>query len=74
VAAQGRHRVSNPEVQAQNMLMRKWHITSARNPPDADAIQEVFGSPLGSTQRKAIRALFTANSNQMVVGSPAADA
>jgi hypothetical protein len=32
VAAQGKTRVSNPEVQAQNIMMRKWKITSKRSP------------------------------------------
>jgi hypothetical protein len=63
VAAQGRHRVSNPEVQAQNIPMRKWNITSEKRPPDADAIKaynDFFSSQLGSAQREAVRALFTA--------------
>jgi hypothetical protein len=74
VAAQGKYRVSNPEVQAQNALMRKWDLTSQGN-PHAEVLQaynEVFHSPLGSVQRKAIRALFTASSSHVVVGSPTA--
>jgi hypothetical protein len=62
VVAQGRHRVSNPEVQAQNVLMRKWNFTSEQRPPDADAIKaynDIFNSPLGSAQCETVRALFT---------------
>jgi hypothetical protein len=64
---QGRHRVSNPEVQAQNVLMRKWNITSEKRPPDADAIKaynDIYSSPLGSAQHEAAWALFTAISPQ----------
>jgi hypothetical protein len=62
VAKQGRHHVSNPEVQAQNVLMRKLG-TSKNKSPDADALKaynEIYQSPLGSVQCKAIRVLFTA--------------
>jgi hypothetical protein len=64
VAAQDRRRVSNPEVQAQNVLMRKWKITSDKKSPDAQALIEydsIFRSPLGSFHRKAIRALLFTN-------------
>jgi hypothetical protein len=67
VAAQSKHRVSNPEVQAQNVLMRKLGITSANRSPDADALKaydEIYRSPLGSVQCRAIRALFTVNCPQ----------
>jgi hypothetical protein len=67
VAAQGHHRVSNPEVQAQNVLMRKLGITSEERPPDADTIKaynDIFNSLLGSAQCKAIRALLTAHCPQ----------
>jgi hypothetical protein len=61
VAAQGRRHVKKPEVQ--NVLMRKSHVTSADMSPDTEAVaayNEVFQSPLHSTQRRAIRALFSA--------------
>jgi hypothetical protein len=38
VATQGKHRVSNPEVYAQNVLMCRWSITSEQKFPDAEAI------------------------------------
>jgi hypothetical protein len=63
VAAQGRFRVFNPEVQAQNPMMRKWDITSPCHSPDAEALESynaIYRAPLGSSHRKAIRALFTA--------------
>jgi hypothetical protein len=63
VAVQGRHRVSNPETQAQNVLMKKWQVTSEARSLDADALRDsntIFRSPLGSSHRKAIRAHFTA--------------
>jgi hypothetical protein len=47
VVAQGRHRVSNPEVQAQNVLMHKLGITFEKRPLDADAIKaynDIFNS------------------------------
>jgi hypothetical protein len=50
--------------------MRKLGITSEKRPPDADAIKaynDIFNSPLVSTERKAIRALFTANYPQPTV-------
>jgi hypothetical protein len=40
VAAQGRSRVSNPETQAQNVLMKKWDITSVARSLDADALKD----------------------------------
>jgi hypothetical protein len=61
VAAQCKHRVSNPEVQEQNVLMRKWHVTSVQRSPDAEALRfynEVYQSQLGASQCWAIRALF----------------
>jgi hypothetical protein len=64
VAAQGRRRVSNTEVQAQNVLMHKWKVTSNKKSPDAQALIEydnIFRSPLGSSHRKAIRALLFTN-------------
>jgi hypothetical protein len=63
VATQRRNRVLNPETQAQNVLMKKWQITSVANPPDAGALQDynaIYRSPLGSTQHQTIHALFTA--------------
>jgi hypothetical protein len=57
VAAHGRRRVNKPEVQAHNLLMRKWRVTGADSSPDADAIvayNEAFRAPLCSTQRRAI--------------------
>jgi hypothetical protein len=62
VAAQGRRRVNKPEIQAQNVLMKKWQVTSMNSSPDADAVaayNEVFQSPIRSTQHRAIRVLFT---------------
>jgi hypothetical protein len=50
--------------------MRKLGITSEKRPPDADAIKaynDIFNSPLRSMERKAIRALFTANCPQPTV-------
>jgi hypothetical protein len=41
--------VSNPEVQVQNALMRKWGLTSERS-PDVDAIEaynDIFRSRWG---------------------------
>jgi hypothetical protein len=46
----------------ERVLIRKWQVTEVDTSPDADAIMaynEVFQSPLRSTQRRAIRALFT---------------
>jgi hypothetical protein len=63
VAVQGKRRVSNPETQAQNMLMKKWKITSEVHSPDAEALQayhELYSSLVGSSKGKAIRALFRA--------------
>jgi hypothetical protein len=63
VAAQGKHRVSKPETQAQNVLLRKW-IISAKKSPDAEAMlayEEIYRSPLRSMQRSAMRALFMAS-------------
>jgi hypothetical protein len=62
VATQGRRRVNKSEVQAQNVLMWKWHITSLGSSLDADAIaayNKVFQMPLHSSQRRAIYALFS---------------
>jgi hypothetical protein len=42
-------------------------VTSASRSPDADTLEEynrIFQSPLGSAQRKAIHALFTAGGPQ----------
>jgi hypothetical protein len=50
--------------------MWKLVITSEKRPPDADAIKAyngIFNSPLGSVERKAIRALFTVNCPQPTV-------
>jgi hypothetical protein len=44
--------------------MKKWQVTSsAASPPEAGTLQDynaIYHSPLGSSQRWAIRALFTA--------------
>jgi hypothetical protein len=64
VAAQGRRRVSNPEIQVQNVLTRKLNVLPADKSPDAEAMESynrIFRSPLSSSHRKAIRALFTSN-------------
>jgi hypothetical protein len=61
VAAQGNRRVSNPEVQAQNVLLKKWKESHS---PDANALQaynEMYNSLVGLSKRKAIRALFMAS-------------
>jgi hypothetical protein len=71
VAAQGKRRVSNPEVQAQNVHMKKWKITSEAHSPDADTLQaynDMYNSPVGPSKRKAIRALFMASCPEPVVG------
>jgi hypothetical protein len=50
--------------------MRKLGITFEKRPPDADVIKaynDIFNSPLGSVERKAIKALFTANCPQPTV-------
>jgi hypothetical protein len=50
--------------------MHKLGITSANRSPDADALKaydEIYRSPLGSVQHKAICALFTANCPQLSV-------
>jgi hypothetical protein len=50
--------------------MRKLGITFEKRPPDADVIKaynDIFNSSLGSVERKAIRALFTANCPQPTV-------
>jgi hypothetical protein len=76
VAAQGRQQVSNPEIQAQNVLMRKWRITSTEKPPNADVVQGyevIYLSPLGSIQRKAIHAFFIAEWPQQLVDNPDVD-
>jgi hypothetical protein len=55
--------VSNLETQAQNVLMKKWKITSKVHSLDAEALQaynELYNSPVGSSKCKAIRALFQA--------------
>jgi hypothetical protein len=70
VAAQGRSRVSNPEIQARNILMRKLKVAPPNSTPDAATIQaynDLFRSHLSSIQRKAIRALFTAATQQRQV-------
>jgi hypothetical protein len=62
VAAQGRGHVSNLEMQAQNVLMKKWQITLEARSPDADALQDyntIYRSPSGSSHWRAIRALYT---------------
>jgi hypothetical protein len=62
VAAQGRGHVSNLEMQAQNVLMKKWQITLEARSPDADALQDyntMYRSPSGSSHWRAIRALYT---------------
>jgi hypothetical protein len=44
--------------------MRKWKITSDKKSPDTQALAEydsIFRSPLGSSHRKAIRALLFTN-------------
>jgi hypothetical protein len=38
IATQGWWRVNKPEVQAQNVLMRKWRVTGVDSSPDADAV------------------------------------
>jgi hypothetical protein len=63
VIAQGKKRVSNPETQAQNVLMKNWKITSGAHSPDADALQaynDLYNSSVGSSKRKAMRAMFRA--------------
>jgi hypothetical protein len=70
VAAQGHCRVSNPEIQARNVLMRKLKIAPPNNTGDAVAIQaynNLFRSPLSSVQRKVIQTLFLTPSQQLVV-------
>jgi hypothetical protein len=60
--------VSNPETQAENVLMRKWSITSEQRSPDVDALiayNTIYRSPLGSAHHKAIRALFTDGPSHM---------
>jgi hypothetical protein len=50
VAAHGQIWVSNPEVQAQNVLMRKWNINSASHSSCTQTLEEydnMFNSPLG---------------------------
>lgn len=67
LAGKFKHWVSKPEIQAQNVLMRKWGITSETHPPDADALKdynELYNQPLSSAHRKAIRALFTSEAAQ----------
>jgi hypothetical protein len=56
--------MSNPEVQAQNILMCKLGATSENKSPDVDALKaynDIFQSPLVSVQCKAIRVLFMMN-------------
>jgi hypothetical protein len=70
VTVQCKQQVSNSEVQAQNILMRKLGITSTNRSPGADALKaydEIYLSPLGSVQHRAIRALFTMNCLQLSV-------
>jgi hypothetical protein len=65
VATQGNRRVSNSEIQAQNVLMRKWQITLEARLLDANNLHDyhtTYSSPLGSSHRRAIHALFTAKS------------
>jgi hypothetical protein len=76
VAAQGRSSVSNPEIQARNVLMRKLKVVPPNSTSDAAAIQAyngLFRSPLSSIQRKAIRALFTAATQQRQVAPVGAE-
>jgi hypothetical protein len=50
VAAQCKDRVSNLEVQAQNVLMHKWLVSNANRSPDAEALRfynDIYRSPLG---------------------------
>jgi hypothetical protein len=50
--------------------MRKLGITSVNRSPHADALKaydEIYRSPLGSVQRRAIRALLTANCPELSV-------
>jgi hypothetical protein len=64
VVAQGKNRVTNPEQQARNVLLHKLNIISEKQLPDTEAIKtydSIFRSLLGSVQRRAVRALFTAH-------------
>jgi hypothetical protein len=68
--AQAKARVSNQEVQAPNVLMRKWHVTSESRLPDAEAMivyNDLYNSPLRSSQCKAIRAFLLADCPPPVV-------
>jgi hypothetical protein len=50
VAAQCKDRVSNLEVQAQNVLMHKWLVSNANRSLDAEALRfynDIYRSPLG---------------------------
>jgi hypothetical protein len=54
------------------VLMPKLKVAPANETPDAAVVQaynDLFGSPLSSMQWKAIRALFTAATQQLQVTS-----
>ncbi|CAN6234632.1 unnamed protein product [Urochloa humidicola] len=61
LAALSGSRAPKPEIQAQNVLMRKLGITSNKRPPDASAFKKfvsVFKSPLHTPQRQSMNAVF----------------
>ncbi|RLN09848.1 hypothetical protein C2845_PM11G18690 [Panicum miliaceum] len=61
LARKSRARASNPEVQAQNVMMRSLGITSDSRLPDANAFDEfvvIFTSPLTPSKQDALNLLF----------------
>jgi len=63
LARKSRHRATKPALQAQNVMMKKFGITSATRPPDATVYQQfvdTFSSTLTNSQCEALDALLPA--------------
>ena len=63
LAEKSHRRTTKPELQAQNVMLKKLGLTSVECPPDASAFQRytaTFASPLSHSQCEALDTLLPA--------------
>jgi len=63
LAEKSHRRTTKPELQAQNVMLKKLGLTSVECPPDASAFQRytaTFASPLSRSQCEALDTLLPA--------------
>lgn len=72
LARKSRHRATKPELQAQNVMMRRLGLTSTTHPPDASAFRQyvdTFSSQLSTSQCEALDTLLPAGAPHACLSS-----